>query len=291
MIISRYIWLYGSLFGMTFGCFAMVSSSISQMIPEKPIDIHFGGCFMCKIISLPDCSTVGRSATRWLESSDDLAFYIIKSIGGSCSIISSLTCWNCASVRPGSTSLSRVGFAIPPRYWDRLILLMKLEIKPQSDDHMCQRNRLLRDSIDDSYSILCRSLLCMVRDQANEVRRMAVRNSRIWQIYKNSIQLVSTCTIAIDVSLKNIQPGNDRNSLFTILSQINTNKENHCKVIPPKGAQIIIFTSQDHRAESLVRGLIQLPSSTLIQSLAHSVAVSVLADICKTWCSTGLGIV
>lgn len=188
----------------------MVSSSISQMIPEKPIDIHFGGCFTCKIISLPDCSAVGRSATRWLESSGDLAFYIIKSIGGSCGIISSLTWWNCASVRPGSTSSSRVGLAVPPRYWNRLMLLMKLEIKPQSDDHMCQRNRLLRDSIDDSSSILCRSLLCMVRDQANEVGRMPVRDSRICQIYKSSIQLVSTCTVTIDVSLKNIQPGNDQ---------------------------------------------------------------------------------
>lgn len=92
------------------------------------------------------------------------------------------------------------------------------------------------------------------------------------------------------------------NSLF-ILSQINTNKENHCKVFTPKDAPDYYFhlprsqyhavslMSEQSRAESLVRGLIQLPSSTLIQSLAHSVAVSMLADICKRWCSTGLDIV
>ncbi|EEP76961.1 predicted protein [Uncinocarpus reesii 1704] len=31
----------------------MVSSSISQMTPGEPIDIHFGGCLSCKIISSP----------------------------------------------------------------------------------------------------------------------------------------------------------------------------------------------------------------------------------------------
>lgn len=126
----------------------MASSSASQMIPEKPIDIHFGGCFTCKIISLPDCSMVGRAATKWLDSAGDLAFYIIKLVGGSCNIISLVTCWNCVSVPPDSTSSSRVGLAVSLSwYWKRLILLMKLEIKNQSDDHTCQRKGLVKHSM------------------------------------------------------------------------------------------------------------------------------------------------
>jgi hypothetical protein len=41
-----------------------------------------------------------------------------------------------------------VGLAVSLSWdWKRLLLLMKLEIKNQSDDHICQRNGLVKDSM------------------------------------------------------------------------------------------------------------------------------------------------